>query len=124
MDEPKVGARDGGMVSAPVFREIAQQILTGNEGRTDATDQTGNPDRKGSFRRHRRRKLPTRNLRPHSPDKEQGTEGSLKLPGKKPKATDPKKTNEKKFAEAGKLTAILERRLVRYRLVRDRRDKT
>ena len=27
MDEPKVGARDGGMVSAPVFREIAQQIL-------------------------------------------------------------------------------------------------
>ena len=27
MDEPKVGARDGGMVAAPVFREIAQQIL-------------------------------------------------------------------------------------------------
>ena len=27
MDEPKGGARDGGMVSAPVFREIAQQIL-------------------------------------------------------------------------------------------------
>lgn len=27
MDEPKGGARDGGMVSAPVFREIAQGIL-------------------------------------------------------------------------------------------------
>lgn len=27
MDEPKAGARDGGKVSAPVFREIAQQIL-------------------------------------------------------------------------------------------------
>ncbi len=27
MDEPKGGARDGGMVSAPVFKEIAQQIL-------------------------------------------------------------------------------------------------
>ena len=27
MDEPKSGARDGGMVSAPVFREIAQQLL-------------------------------------------------------------------------------------------------
>lgn len=27
MDEPKAGARDGGMVSAPVFREIAQGIL-------------------------------------------------------------------------------------------------
>jgi len=27
MDEPKVGARDGGMVSAPVFKTIAQQLL-------------------------------------------------------------------------------------------------
>lgn len=27
MDEPKSGARDGGMVAAPVFREIAQQLL-------------------------------------------------------------------------------------------------
>ncbi len=27
MDEPKSGARDGGMVAAPVFREVAQQIL-------------------------------------------------------------------------------------------------
>ncbi|HEY2847308.1 MAG TPA: penicillin-binding protein 2, partial [Pyrinomonadaceae bacterium] len=28
MDEPGVGARDGGMVSAPVFSDITQQILT------------------------------------------------------------------------------------------------
>jgi membrane peptidoglycan carboxypeptidase len=27
MDEPKTGARDGGQVSGPVFREIAEQIL-------------------------------------------------------------------------------------------------
>ena len=27
MDEPKIGGRDGGVVAAPVFREIAQQIL-------------------------------------------------------------------------------------------------
>jgi cell division protein FtsI (penicillin-binding protein 3) len=27
MDEPQVGARDGGMVSAPVFKEIAQEVL-------------------------------------------------------------------------------------------------
>jgi cell division protein FtsI (penicillin-binding protein 3) len=27
MDEPQGGARDGGQVSAPVFREIAEQIL-------------------------------------------------------------------------------------------------
>jgi hypothetical protein len=43
-------------------------------------------------------------------------------PAKKPKATDPKKTNEKKLNEPGKLTAILERRLFRRRLIRD--DKT
>lgn len=29
MDEPKSGARDGGTVSAPVFRTIAQQLLNG-----------------------------------------------------------------------------------------------
>ncbi len=27
MDEPSGGARDGGQVSAPVFKEIAEQIL-------------------------------------------------------------------------------------------------
>ncbi len=36
MDEPKSGARDGGMVSAPVFREIAQQLLHELKVPTDA----------------------------------------------------------------------------------------
>lgn len=36
MDEPKSGARDGGMVSAPVFREIAQQFLFHMRVPTDA----------------------------------------------------------------------------------------
>lgn len=36
MDEPKVGARDGGMVSAPVFHDIAQQILTEMKVSNDA----------------------------------------------------------------------------------------
>lgn len=36
MDEPKVGARDGGMVSAPVFSEIAQQLLHEMKVPTDA----------------------------------------------------------------------------------------
>ena len=27
MDEPQVGARDGGMVSAPVFKQIAEAVL-------------------------------------------------------------------------------------------------
>jgi cell division protein FtsI (penicillin-binding protein 3) len=35
MDEPKGGARDGGVVSAPVFREIAQQILQSMNVRMD-----------------------------------------------------------------------------------------
>ncbi len=36
MDEPRSGARDGGMVSAPVFREIAQQLLHELKVPTDA----------------------------------------------------------------------------------------
>src|SRR5258706_226747 len=36
MDEPQVGARDGGMVSAPVFREIAQEILQEMKVPTDS----------------------------------------------------------------------------------------
>lgn len=36
MDEPKSGARDGGMVSAPVFREIAQRLLHELHVPTDA----------------------------------------------------------------------------------------
>lgn len=36
MDEPKAGARDGGMVSAPVFRKIAQRLLHELRVPTDA----------------------------------------------------------------------------------------
>lgn len=36
MDEPRSGARDGGMVAAPVFREIAQQLLHELHVPTDA----------------------------------------------------------------------------------------
>jgi cell division protein FtsI (penicillin-binding protein 3) len=36
MDEPRSGARDGGMVSAPVFREIAQRLLHELHVPTDA----------------------------------------------------------------------------------------
>jgi len=39
MDEPKAGARDGGQVSAPVFREIAEQILPELNVVPDATIQ-------------------------------------------------------------------------------------
>jgi cell division protein FtsI (penicillin-binding protein 3) len=37
MDEPQTGARDGGTVSAPVFRDIAQTLLTSTNVRHDLT---------------------------------------------------------------------------------------
>src|SRR4029078_1918666 len=38
MDEPQVGARDGGAVSAPVFRGIAEQILPELNGKRDSAN--------------------------------------------------------------------------------------
>ncbi len=124
MDEPQVGARDGGMVSAPVFREIAQQILREMNVRTDsqvkqetliAEDIPEIPapaptDKKSS------------ESKPAN-DKEADTPAGSKAVDRpysttKPKATQTpagkdkpvRKTNEKKFNDTGKLTALLLRR--------------
>lgn len=43
MDEPKAGARDGGFVSAPVFKEIAQRILQEMKVPTDAPIRAESP---------------------------------------------------------------------------------
>lgn len=108
MDEPKVGARDGGMVSAPVFREVAQQILEEMRVEKDAPTRTET--------------LVAKDI-PESTAKEivgKATPGEKPetVPGKrsgdtptgadKPKGL--KKTNEKKIGETGKLTALLLRR--------------
>ena len=106
MDEPKVGARDGGMVSAPVFHEIAQQILAEMNVPPDTTVKQetllakdipeapakGTTDKKQA------------DSKPEKDPKQKGTQP----PAGKDKPV--RKTNEKKFAEPGKLTALLPRR--------------
>lgn len=120
MDEPKAGARDGGMVSAPVFREIAQQILQEMKVMPDA------PIKQETL---------TAQLTPETPARETIARTPSAKPenGAKPKTTETpvtrekqktlKKTNEKKFTEAGKLTAILPRRFDGVDLTRERDTK-
>ncbi len=100
MDEPKVGARDGGMVSAPVFREIAQQILGEMKVATDA------PIRQETQIAQNIRETPQAD----KPMNEKLQKGAL------PKAADPaadkvkpkdiKKTKDKAFGKNGKMTAM------------------
>jgi cell division protein FtsI (penicillin-binding protein 3) len=114
MDEPKVGARDGGMVSAPVFREIAQQILAEMNVPQDSTIK---PDTS----------LVAKEI-PEAPEKGAGDKkgadpkaDSKSEPNEKPKVAQPpsvkgkpaEKTNEKKLAVPGKLTAAMRRRFDR-----------
>ena len=105
MDEPRVGARDGGMVSAPVFHDIAQQILGEMNVAPDTTVKQEN--------------LSAREI-PESPakaptDKKAADSKSVKDPKRRdtpPTGKDKaiRKTNEKKFPDTGKLTALLLRR--------------
>ena len=95
MDEPKVGARDGGVVSAPVYREIAQQLLEGmnvpkdGPAKVDATvAQTVGP----------------------TLDKAPKAKMETPQPTEKTKPGEPKKTNDKKIDTKGKMTAAVTRR--------------
>ncbi len=108
MDEPRVGARDGGMVSAPVFREIAQNIL---RDMNVPNDTAVKPESMLA------QEIPATTVKP-SADKT--TAAAKPENTAKPKAAQPpaktdrspeqKKTTDKKLAEAGKLTAYLPRR--------------
>ena len=118
MDEPRVGARDGGMVSAPVFREIAQQIL---EEMNIPKNLAVKPDTLVA------KEIPETTGKP-PPEKNTKTDAAIKPKGAQaspdkqaPKA--PKKTNEKRFNEPGKLTALLQRRFDRRNLIRPYRYK-
>lgn len=104
MDEPKAGARDGGMVSAPVFREIAQQILQEMKVLPDQ------PIKQESL---------TANITPETPQASDQPSGKAQpkpeatgrskptLPSApKEKNPDGKRKNEKKLPEPGKLTAL------------------
>jgi cell division protein FtsI (penicillin-binding protein 3) len=106
MDEPRVGARDGGMVSAPVFKRIAEDILQEMKVPRDA------PMRPETFE--------ARNATP-APAK-QAPERSAKdapAPAASPKATakpgkpEKKKTIENRAPDPGRLTATSTRTLSR-----------
>ena len=110
MDEPRVGARDGGMVSAPVFREIAQQILTEMKVPTDATVQQESlvandipetPVKVPSDKKPADGK---------SADKKSETTAKPKVVAPAGKEKPIKKTNEKNITDTGRLTAFLFRR--------------
>ncbi|MEO6656517.1 MAG: penicillin-binding protein 2 [Pyrinomonadaceae bacterium] len=108
MDEPKVGARDGGMVSAPVFREIAQNILTEMKIPMDA------PFKQETLVAKNVPEAPAKDIVDTKNGDVKSTNGAKSKasepPARKEKLKDLKKTNDKKFTAAGKLTALLNRR--------------
>ncbi|CAN5605434.1 penicillin-binding protein [soil metagenome] len=108
MDEPQVGARDGGMVSAPVFREIAQNILTGMKVPTDlavkpetqVADDISEIPTKDKVGKVQAETKPGAETKPKSAEP----------PAGKDKPKEFKKTNEKKVIPNGKMTALLNQR--------------
>ena len=109
MDEPKVGARDGGMVSAPVFREIAQQILGEMKVATDA------PFKQETLLAQNIRETPTTEKptdktateKPQTDKIQKGVTPKTAAPvDTKAKPKDIKKTNEKTIGKPGKMTAM------------------
>jgi cell division protein FtsI (penicillin-binding protein 3) len=99
MDEPKkAGARDGGMVSAPVFREIAQRILTEMKIANDAPSR---PERLIA-----QNEPPTSKKDAEKNKTATAKPGSTDAPKAIQKPKDPKKTNEKKITDGGRLTAL------------------
>jgi cell division protein FtsI (penicillin-binding protein 3) len=99
MDEPKVGGRDGGVVSAPIFREIAQHILEEMNVPKDA------PVRPDSTVASKDTK-PTGTVKGKT-DAKATDAPKTSDPADKAKPKDIKKTNDKKFETKGKMTAVL-----------------
>lgn len=109
MDEPRVGARDGGMVSAPVFREIAQQIL---EELKIPKDPAVKPNAMVA------QEIPETADRPAAGKTSRSVpdpRSKAIAPNEKEKAKPLKKTTEKRLTEAGKLTAVIFRSRARAR---------
>ncbi len=126
MDEPKVGSRDGGMVSAPVFREIAQQILTEMNVAPDSQIKPETLVAK-DIPEAPSKQIKDKPAKETTDKKSADTKADAKTEtNAKPKTTQPpagkdkqdkpvKKTNEKKFPDSGKLTALLQQRFeLRY----------
>jgi cell division protein FtsI (penicillin-binding protein 3) len=101
MDEPKAGARDGGMVSAPVFREIAQQILTEMKIANDA------PSRPETLIAQNAPSTSKKEVEKDKPAIAKPAPTDAPKAIQKPR--DPRKTNDKKITDGGRLTALLPR---------------
>ncbi len=83
IDEPKNGARDGGQVAAPVFKSIAEQLLTEMNVKPDGVE-----IREAPIAQDIPEMAPTKNgEKEPSSDKQTGNTASVSAP----KATDPKK---------------------------------
>lgn len=103
MDEPKVGARDGGMVSAPVFREIAQTLLDEMKVQKDAPVRN-EPQVAEKEERDEPPSSSTNAKRDAKAEKTEKPEAKQVQPVK-PK--DIKKSNDKKLDAKGRMTAVL-----------------
>lgn len=108
MDEPKTGGRDGGMVSAPVFREVAQQILEDMKVAKDAPFKQETLVASNDIP-----ETPSADaVKPKPGDKlEKGTPTKPTDPTDKNKTKDIKKATDKKLDAKGKMTAALKRRM-------------
>jgi len=97
MDEPKVAARDGGMVSAPVFREIAQQILSDMKIANDAPVKQIKPETQVAQAVHDEPsdEVPAGKTKPETPQKGAGLK-SIAPSIDKGKPKDIKKTKDTK----------------------------
>jgi cell division protein FtsI (penicillin-binding protein 3) len=103
MDEPKVGARDGGMVSAPVFKEIAQAILEDMKVPHDLQVKPGQENLVAK----EIREVPEAETPKEKPDtgrSQKDTKPKMVDPAAKPKVTE--KPREKKLPDIPKLTAL------------------
>lgn len=109
MDEPKAGSRDGGAVSAPVFQEIAQQLLQQLKVLPDASikqetliaieiPETPVDD---AVEKKSTEKKATGETKPNGESKP----GSIEKPVGKAKTNDLKKVDNKKLPVVGRMTA-------------------
>ncbi|MEQ1604599.1 MAG: penicillin-binding protein 2 [Pyrinomonadaceae bacterium] len=121
MDEPKNGARDGGMVSAPVFREIAQQLLHELKVPTDAPIKQERLVAEEDIP-----ELPVKDtVAKKTPEARSGAGVPKKTdqtPSEREKPKDVKKSKDKKTPENSRLTAKMFRR-IEFRGI-DRTDRT
>jgi len=122
MDEPKGGARDGGGAAAPVFREIAQQVLEEMKVQPDAPIKTEEliaqdiPEVPAAATPAEKAPAGSKPVAPVAKPKTTETPAKGKL-------KEQKKTTEKKFIEQGKTTAMMPVRTDHFYITIGRRKR-